>query len=121
MNYRFEIYREPYNVEGGSSEFKLTLLQAIESTDLSVATFWCMDFLRYHLGFADLSRGDLTVADIVYSDPSGLNLEVKEDALAKLQQYLESGILDFIPVTFYDTKVWHKVVYIIKCEVLDEE
>lgn len=121
MTYRFEIYREPYNVEGGSSEFKLTLLQAIESTELSIATFWCMDFLRYHLGFADLSRDDLTVADIVYSDPTGLKWEVKEESLDKLQQYLESGVLDFVPVTFYDTRVWHKVVYIIKCEVLDED
>lgn len=121
MKYKFEIYREPYKVEDNSSEFKLTLLQAIESTDLSVATFWCMDFLRYQLGFADLSRDDLTVADIVYSDPTGLKLEVKEESLDKLQQYLESGVLDFVPVTFYDTRVWHKVIYIIKCEVLDED
>lgn len=101
-------------------EFKLTLLQVIESVDLSVATFWCIDFLWYHLGFADLSRDDLTVADIVYSDPTGLKWEVKEDALEKLQQYLESGALDFVSVTFYDTRVWHRVTYIIKCEVLDE-
>lgn len=121
MKYKFEVYREPYRVEDKSSEFKLTLLQAIESTELSIATFWCMYFLRYHLGFADLSRDDLTVADIVYSDPTGLKWEVKEESLDKLQQYLESGVLDFVPVTFYDTRVWHKVTYIIKCEVLDED
>ena len=122
MLHRIEIYREPYSLaKDKTSEFKLKLLQTIESEDLPEAVDFGIDFMRSELEFADLSADDLTVGNFICSDPSGLDNSVKEDALRLLYQYLAGDLHSFIPVTFYDKRVWSKVTYIIKYEELDFE
>ena len=122
MLHRIEIFREPYpHIKDKNSEFKLNLLQTIESEDLSVAIDFSISFMRSEFEFADLSADDLTVGSFIYSDPSGLNPSVKEDALNSLYQYLVGDLYSFIPITFYDKRVWSNVTYIIKYEELDSE
>lgn len=122
MLHRIEIYREPYSsIKAKDSEFKLSLLQTIESEDLSVAVDFGINFMRSEFEFADLSTDDLTVGNFICSDPSGLDNSVKEDALKLLYQYLVGDLYSFIPITFYDKRVWSKVSYIIKYEELDYE
>lgn len=115
MLHKIEIYREPYSLaKDKDSEFKLNLLQAIESEYLSAAVDFGIDFMRSELEFADLSADDLTVGNFICSDPSGLDTSVKEEALRLLYRYLVGDLYSFIPITFYDKRVWSKVSYIIK-------
>jgi hypothetical protein len=122
MLHRIEIYREPYSlVKDKTSEFKLNLLQTIESEHLSTVVDFGIDFMRSEFEFADLSADDITVGSFICSDPSGLDNSVKEDALRLLYRYLVGDLYSFIPITFYDKRVWSKVSYIIKYEELDSE
>lgn len=120
MLHRIKIYREPYSlVKDKTSEFKLNLLQTIESEHLSTVVDFGIDFMRSEFEFADLSVDDVTVGSFICSDPSGLETSVKEEALRLLYQYLVGDLYSFIPITFYDKRVWSKVSYIIKYEELD--
>ena len=120
MLHRIEIYREPYSlVKDKTSEFKLNLLQTIESEHLSTVVDFGIDFMRSEFEFADLSVDDVAVGSFICSDPSGLETSVKEEALRLLYQYLVGDLYSFIPITFYDKRVWSKVSYIIKYEELD--
>lgn len=122
MLHRIKIYREPYfHTKDKNSEFKLNLLQTIESEYLSAAVDLGIDFMRSEFEFADLSADDLNVGGFICSDPSGLDNSVKEDALNLLYQYLVGDLYSFIPITFYDKRVWSKVSYIIKYEELPSE
>lgn len=122
MLHRVEIYREPYSLaKDKDPEFKLNLLQTIESEHLSAVVDFSIDFMRSEFEFADLSADDLTVGSFICSDPSGLETSVKEDALKCLYQYLVGDLYSFIPITFYDKRVWSKVTYIVKYEELDSE
>lgn len=119
MLHRIEIYRESYSsIKAKDSEFKLNLLQTIESEDLSAAVDLGIDYMRSEFEFADLTADDLNVGSFICSDPSGLNTSVKEDALKLLYQYLVGDLYSFIPITFYDKRVWSKVSYILKYEEL---
>ena len=120
MMHRIEIYKESYSsVKDKDSEFKLKLLQTIESEALSAAVNFGIDFMRSEFKFADLSADDVNVGSFIYSDPSGLDTSVKEDALRLLYQYLVGDLYSFIPIIFYDKRVWSKVTYIVKYEELD--
>lgn len=120
MLHRIEIFREPYShIKDKGSEFKLKLLQTIESEYLSAAVDFGISFMRSEFAFADLSADDLNVGSFICSDPSGLDNSVKEDALNLLYQYLVGDLYSFIPITFYDNRVWSKVTYIVKYEELD--
>ena len=122
MLHRIEIYREPYSLaKDNTSEFKLKVLQTIESEHLSAAVDLGIDFMRSEFEFADLSADDITVGSFICSDPSGLNPSVKEEALRLLYQYLVGDLYSFIPITFYDKRVWSKVSYIVKYEELISE
>jgi hypothetical protein len=122
MLHRLEIYKESYSsVKDKDSEFKLKLLQTIESEYLSVAVDFGINFMRSEFEFADLSADDITVGSFICSDPSGLDNSVKEDALRLLYRYLVGDLYSFIPITFYDKRVWSKVSYIIKYEELPSE
>lgn len=122
MLHRIEIYREPCSLaKEKDSEFKLNLLQIIESEHLSAAVDFGIEFMRSEFEFADLSADDLTVGNFICSDPSGLDNSVKEDALKLLYQYLVGDLYSFIPITFYDKRVWSKVTYIVKYEELDSQ
>lgn len=122
MLHRIEIYREPYSlVKDKTSEFKLNLLQTIESEHLSTVVDFGIDFMRSKFEFADLSVDDVTVGSFICSDPSGLNNSVKEDALRLLYRYLVGDLYSFIPITFFDKRIWSKVSYIIKYEELTSE
>jgi len=117
MLHRIEIYREPYSLAKDKvSEFKLNLLQTIESEYLSAAVDFGIGFMRSEFEFADLSADDVTVGSFICSDPSGLDNSVKEDALRLLYQYLVGDLYSFIPIIFYDKRVWSKVTYIVKYE-----
>lgn len=119
MMHRIEIYREPYSsIKAKDSEFKLNLLQTIESEDLSAVIDFGINFMRSEFEFADLTADDLNVGSFICSDPSGLNTSVKEDALRLLYQYLVGDLYSFIPITFYEKRVWSMVSYIIKYEEL---
>lgn len=119
---RIEIYREPYSLaKDKDSEFKLKLLQIIESEDLSAVVDFGISFMRSEFESADLSADDVTVGSFICSDPSGLNNSVKEDVLKLLYQYLVGDLYSFIPITFYDKRVWSKVSYIVKYEELISE
>lgn len=119
MMHRIEIYREPYSsIKAKDSEFKLNLLQTIESEDLSAVIDFGINFMRSEFEFADLTADDLNVGSFICSDPSGLNTSVKEDALRLLYQYLVGDLYSFIHITFYDKRVWSMVSYIIKYEEL---
>lgn len=101
MMHRIEIYREPYSsIKAKDSEFKLNLLQTIESEDLSAVIDFGINFMRSEFEFADLTADDLNVGSFICSDPSGLNTSVKEDALRLLYQYLVGDLYSFIPITF---------------------
>lgn len=120
MLHRLEIYKRSYSsVKDKDSGFKLNLLQRIESEDLSAAVDFGISFMRSEFEFADLSADDLTIGNFILSDPSGLNNSVKEDALRILYQYLVGDLYSFIPITFFDKRIWSKVSYIIKYEELD--
>lgn len=122
MLHRIEIYREPYSLaKDKTSEFKLKLLQTIESEDLSAVVDFGIDFMRSEFEFADLAANDINMGNFICSDPSGLNNSVKEDALKLLYRYLVGDLYSFIPITFYDKRVWSKVSYIIKYEELTSE
>lgn len=98
---RFHIYREPYsNAKDKDSDFKLNLLQRIESEDLPAAVDFGISFMRSEFEFADLSADDLNVGSFICSDPSGLDNSVKEEALRLLYQYLVGDLYSFIPITF---------------------
>lgn len=120
MLHRIEIYREPYSLaKDKTSEFKLKLLQRVESEDLSAAVDFGISFMRSEFEFAELGADDITVGSFICSDPSGLETSVKEEeALRLLYQYLVGDLYSFIPITFYDKRVWSKVSYIIKYEEL---
>ena len=120
MLHRIEIYREPYSLaKDKDSDFKLNLLQRIESEELSAVVDLGISFMRSEFEFADLSADDITVGSFICSDPSGLETSVKEDALRLLYRYLVGDLYSFIPITFYDKRVWSKVSYILKYEELD--
>lgn len=122
MLHRLEIYKESYSsVRDKDSEFKLKLLQTIESEHLSVAVDFGISFMRSEFEFAELGANDITVGSFICSDPSGLDNSVKEDTLRLLYQYLVGDLYSFIPITFYDKQVWSKVTYIVKYEELDSE
>lgn len=122
MLHRIEIFREPYSLaKDKDSEFKLKLLQRIESEDLSAVVDFGIGFMRSEFESADLSADDVTVGSFICSDPSGLNPSVKEEALRLLYQYLVGDLYSFIPITFYDKRVWSKVSYIVKYEELISE
>lgn len=122
MMHRIEIYREPYSLsKDKDSEFKLKLLQTIESEDLSAVVDFGISFVRSEFEFADLTAADLNVGSFICSDPGGVNNSVKEDALKLLYKYLVGDLYSFIPITFYDKRVWSKVSYIIKYEELNAE
>jgi hypothetical protein len=122
MLHRLEIYKESYSsVKDKDSEFKLNLLQRVESEDLSAVVDFGIDFIRSEFEFADLSADDITVGSFICSDPSGLNNSVKEDALRLFYKYLVGDLYSFIPITFYDKRVWSKVSYIVKYEELISE
>ena len=122
MLHRIEIYREPCSLnKDNDSDFTLKLLQTIESEYLSAAVDFGISFMRSEFEFADLSADDITVGSFICSDPSGLNPSVKEEALRLLYQYLVGDLYSFIPITFYDKRVWSKVSYIIKYEELISE
>lgn len=120
MLHRIEIYREPCSLnKDNDSDFTLKLLQTIESEYLSAAVDFGISFMRSEFEFADLSADDITVGSFICSDPSGLNPSVKEEALRLLYKYLVGDLYSFIPITFYDKRVWSKVTYIVKYEELD--
>lgn len=120
MLHRIEIYREPYSLaKDKDSDFKLNLLQRIESEELSAVVDLGISFMRSEFEFADLSADDITIGSFICSDPSGLETSVKEDALRLLYRYLVGDLYSFIPITFYDKRVWSKVSYILKYEELD--
>ena len=122
MLHRIEIYREPYSlVKDKTSEFKLNLLQTIESEHLSTVVDFGIDFMRSEFEFADLSADDLNIGSFICSDPSGLDNSVKEEALRLLYQYLVGDLYSFIPITLYDKRVWSKGSYIVKYEKLISE
>lgn len=122
MLHRLEIYREPYSLtKDKDSDFKLNLLQRIESEDLSAVIDFGIDFMRSEFEFADLSVTALNIANFMFIDPSGLDNSIKEDALRLLYQYLVGDLYSFIPITFYDKRVWSRVSYIIKYEELLSE
>lgn len=122
MLHRIEIYREPYSLaKDNNSDFKLKLLQTIESEYLSATVDFGINFMRSEFEFADLSAADLTIGNFICSDPSGLDNSVKEEALRLFYQYLVGDLYSFIPITFYDKRVWSKVTYIVKYEELDSE
>lgn len=122
MLHRLEIYKESYSsVKDKDSEFKLKLLQTIESEYLSAAVDFGINFMRSEFEFADLSADDIIVGSFICSDPSGSDNSVKEEALRLLYQYLVGDLYSFIPITFYDKRVWSKMTYIIKYEELDSE
>ena len=122
MLHRLEIYKESYSsIKDKASEFKLKLLQRVESEDLSVAVDFGINFMCSEFEFADLSADDITVGSFICSDPSGLNNSVKEDALRLLYRYLVGDLYSFIPITFFDKRIWSKVSYIIKYEELTSE
>lgn len=122
MLHRIEIYREPYSLaKDKTSEFKLKLLQTIESEDLPAAVDFGISFMRSEFEFVDLSADDLNVGSFICSDLSGLDNSVKEEALRLLYQYLVGDLYSFIPITFYDKRVWSKVTYIVKYEELDSQ
>ena len=122
MLHRLEIYKESYSsVKDKDSDFKLKLLQTIESEHLSVAVDFGIDFMRSEFEFAYLSADDITVGSFICSDLSGLDNSVKEEALRLLYQYLVGDLYSFIPITFYDKRVWSKVTYIVKYEELISE
>lgn len=122
MLHRIEIYREPYSLaKDKTSEFKLKLLQTIESEDLPAAVDFGISFMRSEFELADLRADDITVGSFICSDPSGLDNSVKEEALRLLYQYLVGDLYSFIPITFYDKRVWSKVTYIVKYEELISE
>lgn len=122
MLHRIEIFREPYSLaKDKNSDFKLKLLQTIESEELSAVVDFGINFMRSEFEFADLSADDINVANFICSDPSGPDNSVKEDALKLLYQYLVGDLYSFIPITFFDKRVWSKVSYIIKYEELDSE
>ena len=122
MLHRIEIYREPSSLnKDNDSDFTLKLLQTIESEYLSVAVDFGINFMRSEFEFAELGADDITVGSFICSDPSGLNPSVKEDALRLLYKYLVGDLYSFIPITFYDKRVWSKVSYIIKYEELPSE
>lgn len=119
MLHRIEIFRELYpHIKDKNSKFKLNLLQTIESDQLSVVVDFGIDFMRSEFEFADLTADDINVGSFICSDPSGLGNSVKEDALKLLYQYLVGDLYSFIPITFYDKRVWSKVSYIIKYKEL---
>ena len=119
MLHRIEIYREPYSLaKDKTSEFKLKLLQTIESEDLPAAVDFGISFMRSEFEFAELGADDITVGSFICSDPSGLETSVKEEVLRLLYQYLVGDLYSFIPITFYDKRVWSKVSYIIRYEEL---
>ena len=119
MLHRIEIYREPYSLaKDKTSEFKLKLLQTIESEDLPAAVGFGISFMRSEFEFAELGADDITVGSFICSDPSGLETSVKEEVLRLLYQYLVGDLYSFIPITFYDKRVWSKVSYIIRYEEL---
>ena len=120
MLHRLEIYKESYSsAKDKDSNFKLNLLQRIESEDLSAVVDFGISFMRSE--FAELSADDINVGSFICSNPSGLNNSVKEDALKLLYRYLVGDLYSFIPITFYDKRVWSKVTYIVKYEELDSE
>lgn len=122
MLHRIEIFKEPYSLaKDNNSDFKLKLLQTIESEHLSTVVDFGIDFMRSEFEFADLSADDITVGSFICSDPSGSDNSVKEDALKLLYHYLVGDLYSFIPITFYDKRVWSKVTYIVKYEELDSE
>lgn len=122
MLHRLEIYKESYSsVKDKDSEFKLNLLQRIESEDLSVAVDFGISFMHSEFEFADLTADDISMGNFICSDPSGLNSSVKEYALSLLYQYLVGDLYSFIPIMFYDKRVWSKVTYIVKYEELTSE
>lgn len=122
MLHRIEIYREPYSLaKDKTSEFKLNLLQTIESEHLSAVVDFGINFMSSEFEFADLSADDINVGSFICSDPSGLETSVKEEALRLLYKYLVGDLYSFIPITFYDKRVWSKVSYIIKYEELVSE
>lgn len=122
MLHRIEIYREPYSLaKDKNSEFKLKLLQTIESEDLSAVVDFGISFMRSEFEFADLSADDVTIGSFICSDPSGLDNSVKEDALKLLYKYLVGDLYSVISITFYDKRVWFKISYIIKYEELNAE
>ena len=122
MLHRIEIFKEPYSLaKDNNSDFKLKLLQTIESEHLSTVVDFGIDFMRSEFEFADLSADDITVGSFICSDPSGSDNSVKEDALKLLYHYLVGDLYSFIPITFYDKRVWSKVTYIVKYEELDFE
>ena len=122
MLHRLEIYKESYSsVKDKNSEFKLNLLQRIESEDLSAVVDFGISFMCSEFEFAELGTDDITVGSFICSEPSGLDNSVKEDALRLLYQYLVGDLYSFIPITFYDKRVWSKVTYIVKYEELDSE
>lgn len=60
MLHRIEIYREPYShTKDKNSEFKLNLLQTIESEYLSAAVDLGIDFMRSNLRTQNLSADDI--------------------------------------------------------------
>lgn len=119
MLHRIEIYREPCSLnKDNDSDFTLKLLQTIESEYLSVAVDFGISFMRSEFEFAELGADDITVGSFICSDPNGLETSVKEEALRLLYQYLVGDLYSFIPITFYDKRVWSKVSYIIKYEEL---
>ena len=106
MLHRIEIYRGTCSLaKDKDSEFKLNLLQTIESEHLSAVIDFGIDFMRSEFEFADLSADDLNVGSFICSDPSGLDNSVKEEALRLLYQYLVGDLYSFIPITFYDKRV----------------
>lgn len=122
MLHRLEIYKESYSsVKDKDSEFKLNLLQRLESEDLSVAVDFGISFMHSEFEFADLTADDISMGNFICSDPSGLNPSVKEYALSLLYQYLVGDLYSFIPIMFYDKRVWSKVTYIVKYEELTSE
>lgn len=122
MLHRIEIYREPYSLaKDKTSEFKLKSLQRVESEDLSAAVDFGISFMRSEFEFAELGADDITVGSFICSDPNGLETSVKEEALRLLYQYLVGDLYSFIPITFYDKRVWSKVTYIVKYEELDSQ
>lgn len=122
MLHRIEIYREPCSLnKDNDSDFTLKLLQTIESEYLSAAVDFGISFMRSEFEFADLRADDITVGSFICSDPIGLDNSVKEDALRLLYKYLVGDLYSFIPITFYDKRVWSKVTYIVKYEELDSQ
>jgi len=69
MLHRIEIYREPYSsIKAKDSEFKLSLLQTIESEDLSAVIDLGINFMRSEFEFADLTADDLNVGNFICSE-----------------------------------------------------